>query len=140
MHSKLDVRNAAIRVLQPQLVDDPVYQGEDKTDQQYVGMRDELPMVLRCRHVDPQNDPRRGVTQPPYQKPSIEIHWYLQSPVLEQKCSTSLLRSPVRNVLEAHQSLRVRYHAMLHIEIPGRGKVRNEFCGCSGTTFLNRRI
>jgi len=52
----------------------------------------------------------------------------------------SLLRPPVPNMLEAHQSLRVRYHSMLHIEVPRCWKVCNEFRGGAGTTFLDRRI
>ena len=53
---------------------------------------------------------------------------------------TSLLRSPVRNVLEARQSPRIRHHAMLHIEIPRCWKVCNDFCSGARTTFLNCRI
>src|ERR1700719_3216373 len=54
--------------------------------------------------------------------------------------STSLFRSPVGNVLEAYQSLRIRYHAMLHFKVPRCWKVCNDFCGGAGATFLNGRI
>jgi len=43
-------------------------------------------------------------------------------------------------MLEAHQSLRARYHAMLHIEVPRCWEVCNDFCGGDGTTFLNHSI
>jgi hypothetical protein len=54
--------------------------------------------------------------------------------------STSSFRSPVCNILEAYQSLRIRHHPMLHIKVPRCRKVCNDFCGGAGATFLNRRI
>jgi hypothetical protein len=43
-------------------------------------------------------------------------------------------------MLEAYQSLRIRYYAMLHIEVPRCWKVCNNLCSGAGTTFLNRRM
>ena len=43
-------------------------------------------------------------------------------------------------MLQAYQSLRARYHAMLDVEIPRCWEVRNDFCGGDGTTVLNHRI
>jgi hypothetical protein len=43
-------------------------------------------------------------------------------------------------MFEAYQAFRIRYHAMLHVEIPRCWKVCNEFCGGVRTTFLNPGI
>src|SRR5690242_14393771 len=79
MHRKLDVRDGSTGVVQPQLVNDPVNQRKHETDQEYVGMGDELTMVLRGRHVDSQCNADGGITQRPYQKSSIQAHACLHS-------------------------------------------------------------
>jgi hypothetical protein len=43
-------------------------------------------------------------------------------------------------MLEACQSVRVRYYAMLHVQVPRCWKVCNDFCGGGGTAFLEGRI
>ena len=35
---------------------------------------------------------------------------------------------------------RVRYYAMLHVQVPRCRKIRNDFCGGGGTIFLNGGI
>jgi hypothetical protein len=40
MDDKLDIRNGSGGFIQPQLMDDAVYQGEHEADQEYVGMGD----------------------------------------------------------------------------------------------------
>jgi hypothetical protein len=59
---------------------------------------------------------------------------------LQGVVSTSSLRSAVRDMLEACQSVRVRYYAMLHVQVPRCRKVCNDFCGGGGTAFLEGRI
>jgi len=43
-------------------------------------------------------------------------------------------------MLEACQSVRVRYYAVLQVEVPRCWKVCNDFCGGGGTAFLEGRI
>ena len=65
--------------------------------------------------------------------------WVHHGP-LQGLLSTSLLRSSVGNMLEACQPVRVRYYAVLQIEVPRCRKVCNDFCGGGGTAFLEGRI
>jgi hypothetical protein len=43
-------------------------------------------------------------------------------------------------MFEAQQSLRVRCHTVLHIEVPRCWKVGNDSYGGTGAAFLNRRL
>src|SRR5262245_47356367 len=79
MYYKLGIRKRATRFIQPQLVNNPVDQREHEANQEYVGRGNQLPVVLRSRHVEPQRHSYCGVTQCPYQKSSIEVHCCLQS-------------------------------------------------------------
>src|SRR5215469_17373711 len=66
-------------------MNNPVYQGQHEADQEYVGVGDELPMVLCRSHVESQTNSHGSVTQCPYQKPSIEVHRCLPSPAWNEK-------------------------------------------------------
>lgn len=52
----------------------------------------------------------------------------------------SSFRTLVRDILEACQSLWIRYHAMLYIKVPRCWKICNNLCRRAGTTFLGCRI
>jgi hypothetical protein len=46
MHCELRIGDRPIGLIQPQLMNDPVYQGEHEANQEYVSMGGQLAMVL----------------------------------------------------------------------------------------------
>jgi len=79
---ELGARQAPPRRFQPQPVDDPVDQRQHEADQQHVGVRHQLPVIVRRGHVQAQRHAGDGIAQRPDQVFATEIH--ALSPVLKK--------------------------------------------------------